>query len=99
MDLRYVVLHHTGYGQPHYDLMCETAPHALLLTIRLSEWPITAATRRERLPDHRRIYLDYEGPVSNNRGHVHRVESGACTISPERITLIRSDGPTEIPLS
>ncbi|MFG0266136.1 MAG: hypothetical protein ACF8AM_13475 [Rhodopirellula sp. JB055] len=29
-----------------------------------------------RLPDHRRLYLDYEGPVSNDRGVVTQVASG-----------------------
>jgi len=30
----------------------------------------------EQLPDHRPMYLDYEGPVSGERGNVTRVESG-----------------------
>ncbi len=30
----------------------------------------------EKLVDHRRAYLDYEGPVSNDRGHVTRIEQG-----------------------
>lgn len=30
----------------------------------------------ERLEDHRRAYLTYEGEVSNNRGHVARVAQG-----------------------
>lgn len=29
-----------------------------------------------KLTDHRRAYLDYEGPVSNDRGHVTRIEQG-----------------------
>ncbi len=29
-----------------------------------------------RLPDHRLAYLDYEGPVSNNRGEVCRCDGG-----------------------
>ena len=29
-----------------------------------------------RLPDHRIDYLEYEGPVSNGRGTVQRVDSG-----------------------
>lgn len=35
---------------------------------------ITISLRR--IPDHRRAYLDYEGPVSGNRGHVQRVDVG-----------------------
>jgi len=29
-----------------------------------------------RLADHRLEYLDYQGPVSGNRGHVSRVDAG-----------------------
>ncbi len=39
------------------------------------------------LPDHRREYLDYEGPVSGDRGHVRRVAAGS-------FELLR-DTPTE----
>ena len=30
----------------------------------------------KRLPDHRLVYLNYEGPISGDRGHVKRVQSG-----------------------
>ena len=33
-----------------------------------------------RLPDHRLAYLDYEGPVSRDRGHVRRVEEGSYAV-------------------
>ncbi len=32
--------------------------------------------RALRLADHRQLYLDYEGPISGNRGVVHRVGTG-----------------------
>lgn len=32
-----------------------------------------------RLPDHRSQYLDYEGPISGNRGEVRRLLAGTCT--------------------
>ena len=44
----------------------------------------------ERLPDHRLAYLEYEGPISGNRGHVQRVASGTYEVvswSEERIEL------------
>ena len=34
----------------------------------------------ERLPDHRRAYLDYEGPISGDRGRVHQVASGSYEV-------------------
>jgi len=37
----------------------------------------------ERIADHRLLYLDYEGPVSGNRGHVARVDWGEYCISAE----------------
>ena len=30
----------------------------------------------KRLPDHRPLYLNYEGPISGDRGNVKRVQSG-----------------------
>lgn len=76
---RFVILQHVtppGYRQAtHWDLMLED--HGTLLTWALAESPraglsITAT----QLPDHRLAYLDYEGPVSDDRGEVTRVDSG-----------------------
>src|SRR5436309_613719 len=74
--LRYVILHHDGIPEPHFDLMFETSPNSALMTWRSPEWPITRVTKLEKLSDHRRAYLDYEGPVSGKRGFVKRVDSG-----------------------
>jgi hypothetical protein len=80
MTLRFAVLHHTEVASPHFDLMFETAEGSPLATWRSPTWPIEAATVIERLEDHRRDYLDYEGPVSNNRGEVQRVADGLVRI-------------------
>ena len=50
------------------------------------------AVEAEQLGHHRRSYLDYEGPVSGDRGHVHRIDSGTYrgeSTSPQiwRLTL------------
>lgn len=79
MSTRFTVLHHTGLAQPHFDLLLEAAPDQLLLAFRLMQWP-AVAERVERLADHRRIYLDYEGPISGGRGSVRRVCTGQCVI-------------------
>ena len=76
--LRYVVLRHEGVPEPHFDVMCEAVHGSPLVTIRTQEWPMREETPFQRLPDHRRLYLDYEGPVSNDRGHVRRVATGTC---------------------
>ena len=81
--LRYVVLRHDGVADPHFDLMLEISPGAPLATWRLTEWPVKAATRLEKLPDHRQVYLEYEGPLSGDRGRVHRVEAGTYTSEPQ----------------
>jgi hypothetical protein len=83
--LRYVVLHHTGIDRPHYDLMFERNPHEALATVRCSDWPPADGTVFERIGDHRRSYLDYEGPVSGNRGDVARIEAGVYSVEPDRV--------------
>lgn len=64
--------------------MLEAEAGAGLATWQLPVWPITAATPARRLPDHRREYLNYEGPVSGGRGSVRRVEGGLCDIARPR---------------
>src|SRR5437879_9523170 len=71
---RFVVLEH-DHPSLHWDLMLESGD--VLRTWRLTAPPqsgrVIAATA---VVDHRRIYLDYEGPVSGNRGRVIRWDSG-----------------------
>lgn len=74
--LRFVILHHRGIPDPHYDLMLEGGAGGKLVTWRVPRWPIGRAIGVERLADHRREYLDYQGPVSGGRGYVERVEAG-----------------------
>lgn len=80
MPLRYAILHHTAHpDQPdHFDLMFELEAQQTLATFRSRTWPPDTAV--ERLPDHRRNYLTYEGPVSGNRGEVKRIAAGTFTI-------------------
>ena len=78
--LRYVVLLHDGIAKPHFDLMFESSPGSALVTLRCDEWPVRDPGRMERIGDHRREYLDYEGQVSGGRGFVRRVASGTCEL-------------------
>jgi hypothetical protein len=76
---RYVILEHTGTPtyKPgrHWDLMLEAED--CLRTWELEAMPSRGArVRALPLPDHRLDYLDYEGPVSNNRGTVRRWDAG-----------------------
>jgi hypothetical protein len=71
---RFVVLTH-DWPFLHWDLMLEDGE--ILRTWRLSQPPDTqGAVDAEALPDHRLAYLDYEGPVSGDRGTVLRWDQG-----------------------
>jgi hypothetical protein len=76
---RFVILQHVtppGYREgTHFDLMLEDDGH--LLTWSLPQAPRAGISlTATRLPDHRLVYLDYEGPVSGDRGEVTRVDGG-----------------------
>ena len=69
---RFVILTH-DHPHLHWDFMLEA--DGVLKTWRLQDEPLPGRkfeTPAEPLPDHRIAYLDYEGPVSNNRGIVTR---------------------------
>jgi hypothetical protein len=76
---RFVVLRHefpAGHSRAaHWDLMFEWGQ--VLRTWAVPEEPFSAkGTVAEALADHRRAYLDYEGPVSGDRGTVTRWDAG-----------------------
>ena len=76
---RFVVLEHVlpeGHKRPtHWDLMLEA--EGTLATWALRE-PLASGetTPAQRLPDHRLAYLEYEGPISGDRGTVTRWDAG-----------------------
>jgi hypothetical protein len=80
---RFAILDH-DWPEPHADLLLEN--EATLLTWRLPPIAVEAVEGRAvpytepvvatRLPDHRRLYLEYEGPVSGDRGRVRRIDEG-----------------------
>jgi len=54
----------------------------VLATWSLAESPAPESSQEaERLADHRPAYLDYEGPVSGNRGHVERWDEGSYQVT------------------
>lgn len=66
-------------GSWHYDWMLETVAGGPLVTFRVMHRPDACETRwfeAERIDDHRRAYLTYEGAVSGGRGEVERVGAG-----------------------
>ena len=73
---RYVILEH-DHPHRHWDLMLESGD--VLRTWRLAEPPQPGrAVAAEPIGDHRRAYLDYEGPIRGNRGRVKRWDGGSC---------------------
>lgn len=89
MRRRFVLLLHETpddyQEQTHWDLMFETKETLITwtLTPRFSTEELQKIVSLDffespvkRRPDHRLAYLDYEGPVSRNRGSVLRLDSG-----------------------
>jgi DNA polymerase Ligase (LigD) len=77
---RYVVLQHDppneNTGDVHWDFMIETG--AALRTWALEEEPTAEkAIPAKALADHRPVYLDYEGPISGDRGTVSKWDAGS----------------------
>ena len=71
---RFVLLEH-DHPFVHWDLLLEDGP--MLKSWRLLSPVVTEQwIPAEILPDHRLMYLDYEGPVSGNRGTVKQITNG-----------------------
>ena len=72
---RFVLLEHQWNGL-HWDFMLEYGG-------TLRTWAIDASVTAgqdlaaRELPDHRSIYLDYEGEISGNRGTVRKIDAGS----------------------
>ncbi|HEX8200659.1 MAG TPA: DNA polymerase ligase N-terminal domain-containing protein [Isosphaeraceae bacterium] len=71
---RFAVLEHR-WGGVHWDLLLE---HGGALRTWALEAPIEPGREvpARALPDHRLVYLEYEGAVSGGRGTVRRVDAG-----------------------
>jgi hypothetical protein len=71
---RFVILTH-DWPVPHWDLFLEQGE--VLRAWRLEVLPAPEQEiAAEAIADHRRLYLDYEGPVSGGRGSVSRWDHG-----------------------
>ncbi len=85
---RFVVLEHDWDGV-HWDLMLERG--GVLCTWAVDA-PIVAGVElpARALDDHRRLYLEYEGPISGARGTVKRVAQGRYDVlhwAPDRVVV------------
>jgi hypothetical protein len=93
---RFVILEH-DHPEQHWDLMLEAGE--VLRTWRLLAAPTPGhSVRAEPSFDHRKLYLDHEGPVSGGRGTVTAWDRGtfeaeAGALDPGRSRLVlRLDG-------
>jgi hypothetical protein len=89
---RFVILEH-DHPVKHWDLMLEQGE--VLRTWRLAACPVPGMPVSAQASfDHRRSYLDYEGPISGGRGQVLRWDAGEFAWledEPNQI-VIRLDG-------
>jgi hypothetical protein len=87
---RFSVLEHAHEGT-HWDWLFEPPEGGPLWTFALDALPTPGQPLPARkLPDHRPLYLDYEGPISRNRGTVRRLDSGSYSLlerSPRALIL------------
>jgi hypothetical protein len=84
---RFVILTH-DWPFPHWDLMLEAGD--VLRTWRLLDEPgPDRRVRAEALADHRLAYLDYEGPLSGDRGSVTRWDAGEFEWEPDSSEPLR----------
>ena len=90
--MRFVLLEHLWCGI-HWDLMLE---HEGRLTTWAIDAPIVSGKRlpARSLAPHRLHYLDYEGPISNERGEVRRIDCGtyATLVWAEGCVVVHLDG-------
>jgi hypothetical protein len=72
---RFTILEHDNPRGKHWDLMLEMGES-------LKTWALAVAPASnveilcQSLPDHRLVYLDFEGPLAGDRGSVTRWDSG-----------------------
>ena len=86
---RYVLLEHRRAGDDvHWDFMLEAGPALATWALAAPAAPGTVVDAR-RLPDHRVAYLDYEGPISGDRGSVRRVDRGMYEVVGWSAALVR----------
>jgi len=81
----FVIQAHSGHGAPHCDLMLErgSALATWQLPLCPEELEQIESVGVRKLPDHRSVYLSYEGPVSGGRGRVEIADEGTYELTAE----------------
>jgi len=82
-------------GSFHYDWLMERSTGGPLLGFRVRERIDLLGGKEftaERIPNHRAVYLEYEGDVSGGRGRVRREATGTCAIGAESAESVEVAG-------
>lgn len=93
---RFVVLWHAlpadNGRSSHFDLMLEDSVSGNLQTWAIERFPgRLGPVACLWLAPHRLAYLSYEGPVSDNRGHVIRIDQGAYSVQQGALPRAREE--------
>lgn len=79
--LRFVILYHQmppgSARRDHWDLMLESRDGFLWTWAFPPPLNPNTPVAATRLADHRSHYLEYEGPISDGRGEVWRIDAGS----------------------
>ncbi len=80
----FALLEHTTGNDRHWDLLMEVPGAERLPTWRLAANPLetVGAVPAERIQDHRRVYLEFEGELTGGRGVVRRLDRGSAVVEP-----------------
>ena len=82
---RFAVLKHVRQTDIHWDLLLQLPDRPLLATWQIhldpAAWKLQfAVIPAIAIPDHRLIYLDFEGQIPGGRGHVTHVDGGVLKL-------------------
>lgn len=79
----FVLLEHRSGADAHWDFLVEVSDRQGLATWRLADDPtqMSTAVSAERIADHQRAFLDYEGPLRRAPGAVHRLDRGPVRVT------------------
>lgn len=80
---RFVILTHHAPDGTHWDLMLQWGEALKTWSLSRPADQYGSTIEGTPLPDHRAIYLDYEGLISEGRGEVCRWDSGHFTLLEE----------------
>ncbi len=76
---RFVILEHRTAQGVHWDFLLEWGEVLRAWALERPPEPGRKIAARS-LPDHRKLYLDYEGPISRDRGSVRQWDRGTFTL-------------------